>query len=76
LLWPPNATEACEDAIRFACQGFGPIGASLVVMKLPDPHALRSGPGFSAWIGLAPKDHSTAGKTRLGVITRAGDETD
>jgi len=26
------------------------------------------------WIGLTPKDHSTAGKVRLGVITRAGDE--
>ena len=24
--------------------------------------------------GLTPKDHSTAGKVRLGVITRAGDE--
>jgi transposase len=23
---------------------------------------------------LTPKDHSTAGKVRLGVITRAGDE--
>ena len=23
---------------------------------------------------MTPKDHSTAGKTRLGVITRAGDE--
>ena len=26
-------------------------------------------------VGLTPKDHSTAGKQRLGVITRAGDET-
>jgi transposase len=25
-------------------------------------------------MGLTPKDHSTAGKVRLGVITRAGDE--
>jgi transposase len=52
----------------------GPIGASLLVMKVTDPHAFRSGRDFSAWIGLTPKDHSTAGKTRLGVITRAGDE--
>lgn len=29
---------------------------------------------FAAWLGLTPKDHSTAGKTRLGKITRAGDE--
>ena len=52
----------------------GPIGASLLVMKVPDPQAFRSGRDFAAWLGLTPKDHSTAGKQRLGVITRAGDE--
>ena len=52
----------------------GPIIASLLTMKTPDPHAFRSGRHFAAWIGLTPKDHSTAGKVRLGVITRAGDE--
>jgi transposase len=54
--------------------GVGPIGAALLVMKTPDPGALRSGRQFAAWVGLTPKDHSTAGKVRLGVITRAGDE--
>jgi len=53
----------------------GPIGASLLTMKVPDPHAFRSGRDFAAWIGLTPKDHSTAGKMRLGAITRAGDES-
>ena len=53
----------------------GPIGACLLAMKVLDPQAFRSGRDFAAWIGLTPKDHSTAGKTRLGVITRAGDET-
>ena len=52
----------------------GPVGASLTVMKVTDPHAFRCGRDFAAWLGLTPKDHSTAGKTRLGVITRAGDE--
>src|SRR5215813_6565012 len=52
----------------------GPIGAPLMVMKVPNPQAFRSGRDFSAWLGLTPKDHSTAGKQRLGVITRAGDE--
>ena len=52
----------------------GPIGASLLVMKVTDPQAFRSGRDFAAWLGLTPKDHSTAGKQRLGVITRAGDE--
>jgi len=54
--------------------GIGPIGATLAVMKVPNPEAFRCGRDFSAWIGLTPKDHSTAGKMRLGVITRAGDE--
>ena len=57
-----------------AIPGIGPIGASLMAMKVADPRAFRSGRDFSAWLGLTPKDHSTAGKTRLGVITRAGDE--
>src|ERR1700760_4218651 len=54
--------------------GVGPIGAVLLRMKTPDPELFRSGRQFTAWIGLTPQDHSTAGKTRLGVITRAGDE--
>ena len=54
--------------------GVGPIGAVLLMMKTPAPELFRSGRQFAAWIGLTPKDHSTAGKVRLGVITRAGDE--
>lgn len=52
----------------------GPITATRLVMKIPDPRAFHSGRHFAAWLGLTPKDHSTAGKTRLGKITRAGDE--
>lgn len=55
--------------------GVGPIGASLLVMKTPDPTAFKSSRHFAAWLGLTPKDHSTAGKQRLGVITAAGDES-
>jgi Transposase IS116/IS110/IS902 family len=46
----------------------------MLTMKTPNPRLFRSGRQFAAWIGLTPKDHSTAGKTRLGGITRAGDE--
>jgi transposase len=53
----------------------GPITASLLAMKVADPRVFRSGRDFAAWLGLTPKDHSTANKQRLGVITRAGDET-
>jgi transposase len=54
--------------------GIGPIGASLLVMKVCDPKAFRCGRDFAAWLGLTPKDHSTAGRVRLDAITRAGDE--
>ena len=54
--------------------GIGPIGATLLMMKTPAPEMFRSGRQFAAWISLTPKDHSTAGKVRLGVITKAGDD--
>jgi transposase len=58
-----------------AIPGIGPIGATALAMKVPDPTVFRSARHFAAWLGLTPKDHSTAGRQRLGTITRAGDET-
>jgi len=52
----------------------GPIGGCLLAIKAPDPQVFRGGRDFAAWMGLTPKDHSTAGKMRFGAITRAGDE--
>ncbi|MGO9720274.1 MAG: IS110 family transposase [Methylocella sp.] len=67
--------KADERGKRLAkIPGVGPIGAALLTMKTPAPEMFQSGRQFAAWIGLTPKDHSTAGKVRLGVITRAGDE--
>jgi transposase len=67
--------RANPDSQRLAkIPGVGPIGATTLVMKTPDLRAFASGRHFAAWLGLTPKDHSTAGKTRLGKITRAGDE--
>ena len=57
-----------------AIPGVGPISAALLVMKTPAPEAFASGRQFAAWMGLTPKDHSTGGKVRTGIITRAGDE--
>jgi transposase len=67
--------RANADSRRVAkIPGIGPIGATTLVMKATNPRAFPSARHFAAWIGLTPKDHSTAGKTRLGKITRAGDE--
>jgi transposase len=53
--------------------GIGPIGGARMAMKKADAAACQSARFYAAWIGLTPKDHSTAGKLRLGGITRAGD---
>jgi transposase len=68
-----HRTDECSRRLA-KIPGVGPIGASMLVMKTPTPEAFRSARHFAAWLGLTPKDHSTAGKVRLGVITRAGDE--
>jgi transposase len=54
--------------------GIGPLGGVSFALKVPDPKAFRSGRHFAAWIGLTPRDHSTAGKPRQGRISRQGDE--
>jgi len=68
-----HKTDPCSRRLA-QIPGVGPIGAAMLSMKTPAPEMFRSGRQFAAWIGLTPKDHSTAGKVRLGVITRAGDE--
>src|SRR6266568_974375 len=68
-----HRANACSRRLA-QIPGVGPIGATALVMKTPDPRAFPSSRHFAAWLGLTPKDHSTAGKTRLGKITRAGDE--
>jgi len=62
--------KADECSRRLAkIPGVGPIGAALLMMKTPR-RDVSIGRQFAAWIGLTPKDHSKAGKVRLGVITR------
>lgn len=68
-----HRSDECSQRLA-QIPGVGPIGATLLMMKTPNPHLFKSGRDFAAWMGLTPKDHSTAGKTRHGVITRAGDE--
>ena len=77
--WSPQPHGLSQGTMNAAdvspnSTGVGPIGAALLMMKTPAPEMFRSGRQFAAWISLTPKDHSTAGKVRLGVITRAGDE--
>jgi transposase len=53
--------------------GIGVIIALTLAIEV-DPAAFQSGRHLAAWIGLTPKEHSTAGKQRMGGISRAGNE--
>src|SRR5215831_224868 len=54
--------------------GVGPITALSLTLKVPDATVFRSGRHFAAWLGITPREHSTAGRQRLGKISRQGDE--
>jgi len=53
--------------------GVGPVTALTLAIEI-DPGAFESGRHLAAWAGLTPQEHSTAGKQRIGGISRAGNE--
>jgi transposase len=53
--------------------GVGPITSLTLAIEI-DPAAFESGRHLAAWAGLTPKETSTAGKQRMGGISRAGNE--
>ena len=70
------AQQARDDprAVRVArLSGVGALTASAVAATVVDASQFRCGRQFAAWLGLTPRQYSTAGKTRLGRITRRGD---
>ena len=52
----------------------GPQEPALAKAGVADAKAFRSGRHFAAWIGITPRENSTAGRQKLGRISRAGDE--
>ena len=66
--------RANEDSRRLeAIPGIGFITAAATVATVPDPHVFRSGRDFAAWLGIVPRQDSTAGKSKLGPISKQGD---
>jgi transposase len=71
-----RAVRADATACRLIeVPGVGPIGASAVLAKVPDPHVFRSARDFAAWVGLTPRQFGTGGKQRSGGISKQGDRT-
>jgi transposase len=66
--------KADETARRLmTIPGIGPITASAIVATVQETSAFASGREFAAFLGLTPRQNSTAGKERLGRITKMGD---
>ena len=54
-------------------RGVGPLIASAFTAELGDPQAFKNGRQVAAWLGLAPRQHSTGGKPILLGISKRGD---
>ena len=50
--------------------GIGPIAATAILALAPPIKTFRKGRDFADWLGLAPSQHSTDGKQRLGSISK------
>ncbi len=55
-----------------AIPGIGVINATALVAAVGDGAAFAKGRDLAAWLGLAPRQHSTGGKTKLLGISKRG----
>ena len=68
------ARQSEETTRIMATPGVGSQTATAVIATVGNMNMFRSGRQFSAWLGLAPRQYSTGGVTRLGRITKRGDK--
>ncbi len=50
--------------------GIGPIAATAIVALAPPIETFRKGRDFAAWLGLAPRQHSTAANSGSAAYRR------
>jgi transposase len=69
-----NHVRHSEQAQRIqALAGVGPLTASALIATVSNPCDFKNGRQMAAWTGLVPRQKSSGGKQRLGVITKRGD---
>ncbi|MDQ2705067.1 MAG: IS110 family transposase [Pseudomonadota bacterium] len=81
------AVEAMGDQIEAAARtdpraralmqipGVGPITAHAVIAAIGGGTQFGCARDFAAWVGLTPRQHSSAEKIRLGHVSKAGDKS-
>jgi transposase len=67
-----RANPAARRAAKII--GIGELGASALTAGVGDFTQFRCGAQLGAWLGIVPSQNSSGGKTKLGRITKRGDE--
>ena len=62
-----------DVALLQTVPGVGPLTATALVALVSDIRRFRSGRHFASFLGLTPKEDSTALRRRLGAISKQGD---
>jgi len=69
-----SQAQADERCVRLrSIIGIGPLTADAVVATVGSARDFKNGRQLAAWLGLAPSQHSSGGRTRLGSISCRGD---
>lgn len=67
------AKQMTDVALLQTVPGIGLITATALVAMVGDIHRFPSGRHFASFLGLTPKEDSSAGRRRLGAISKQGD---
>lgn len=67
------AKQTSDVALLQTVPGIGLITATALVATVGDIHRFPSGRHFASFLGLTPKEDSSAGRRRLGAISKQGD---
>lgn len=67
------ARQLPDGALLQTVPGVGVVTATALVALVGDIRRFRSGRHFASFLGLTPKEDSTAGRRRLGAMSKQGD---
>lgn len=65
--------SATAQALQAQLPGIGPLTATALPVKVADVRVFANGRQFAAYLGLVARQHSSAGRTRLGRLSKCGD---
>lgn len=64
--------QNCQSKRLQTMPGVGPMTAVAILAFAPPTENFSKGRDFVAWLGLVPRQYSSGGKDRLGLISKMG----